>query len=367
MAASVGAGMKLRDSSLIQRCALALAGAGALAACTPGPPAGQPIQFSESKQEVDAPSRKEKAVKLPRAPLKWDLGGPEGFAPPPIVVIDPRAEKLRRERLEEKKNWLFDGPALFKDKSPDPSEAAKNPFGNAFKGWDANVERVLGKTERTSPADAKAGSMNATPLAWPASLNETGLSGARNTAEQADSSLVGARESASKSPLRNDTQMAVKALFDTQAPADKTPTLPGMTLSDLLGSAVPNAKALLQEREARREEFNRLLAPRDQPTTGPLGLPMTASDQTRMLMNPVAPVPTVPLNDLPAARNPLDPMLVPLNASEKFGKPRLPFDDVVSRVQTAVPAVAPENRNRQMESLKLMSRPSVLSMPGRPF
>jgi hypothetical protein len=167
-----------------------------------------------------------------------------------------------------------------------------------------------------------------------------------------------------KDPLRNDSEAAMKALFDTTS-SERLPVLPGMSLYEMLGAAQANAKELKREREDRRGEFHRLLAPQDTPANGPAEVFGTVADQTRNLMNPVAPL---PFNRALPPGTPNEPILPP-SPPNNLSRPKLPFDEVAARYQGPAlsPSAPPENKARQIEALKLMSRPSVLTMPGRQF
>jgi hypothetical protein len=341
---------------------LVLMGVGVVVSCTPSAQGGEPIQFSTPNKEVDNPARNEPVVGVPRSKLKFELPAPQGdVTPPPIILIDPRMQKLLRERQEQNKNWLFNEPSLFKDRLPDPREAGKTAMDDAFRGLDSGVERVFGKPAKSTGKDA-----GLTPPGLLLFSDEPLFDKRTKRVDGLERSSVDAREepeSDSRGPFKNTPAAAMKALFESRSAAEKGPSLTGGSLSDLLGSAQADAKVLKRERETRREQFQQLLAPQEQPQAGSVIDGGGAVDQTRRLINPVAPV---PVNNRQPLKNPLDPIL-PLSPIDLVPQRKLPIAEVMERYQTTAPARPPENKTSQMESLKLLNRPSILPVPGRSF
>jgi len=270
---------------------------------------------------------------------------------------------MLREKEETPENWLFSEPALFRD----PFESPQKPqtaFEAAFKGWDRRTDRVLGRSREPKEASA-----NSTPGYTPL-FSDQPLVGNGSGSLGLGATLGLMSSGDSKNPLTKDSagdksDSSLKALFEQRNPDQKMPVLPGMSLYDMLGAARGESKTDKKERETRREEFDRLLSPTatvTPPETGPLGRGLM--DETRSPLNPVLPLPVSALE--PPPRNRLDPIL-PANPLDRLNQPRLPLDDTLTRHQSPAAARPEPNRAGQMESLRLMSRPSILSFPSRQF
>jgi hypothetical protein len=333
---------------------------------------GEPIQFSSPDKEVETPARRDTSANLPRRSWRLELPQPE-VAPvrPPIVVIDPRLEKLRRERREENRTWPFNEPEMFKDKSEASQEKGQDVFGGAFRAWDERVERVLGKTE----TDLRRDPSSKPEVTRAIYSDELPFSPGRKSQDRLDATPLKPAEFSKPEllPNNNDSEAAMKALFDPKAAPEKLPLLPGMSLYEMMEAAKASAETFKRQRQARREEaetFNpATLAMEPQSGKGE-GTPAflesvtMAPDQTRALVNPITPL---SVNNTLPTKTPLEPILPPGSPGNP-ALPKLPFEEVTARLQKPAASVpAPETKVRQMEALKLMSRPSVLSFPGSPF
>jgi hypothetical protein len=353
--------MKFRSASLFRCCLPAWIGWGGLLAGTQAAPAGEPIQFSSPTKEVQTPASKSDFHNLPRPTLRWDLKSPGADIPPPIVIprLDPRMERKLREQREEHKTWPFNEPTLFKDKLADPIQSSKTAMDEAFGGWDDTVARVLGKPERSTTKDPKANPLT-TPLFSSGSLfDQDGKGGPLSSPA---SQATKAADEKELFPRNSDT--AMKAFFQTKPGAEKVPMLPGMSLYELMGASKPTDSTIKREREARRQEFNRILSPQDPAAAAVAGLPGGALDQTRALMNPVAPA---TVEDALRPKTPFESIMPLANPGDKLAHPKLPFEEVLNRYQPVTAPKPAETKAGQMEALKLNTRPSVLSFPGRQF
>jgi hypothetical protein len=356
---------------------LVLLGLGFLAGGFPTAFAGQPIKFSSPEKQVERPSSTDPLANLPQPKWKWNVESPSASIPPaqPLIFIDPKAEKLLREQREQRRNWLSEDPALFRDKSQESAEPRKNAIDDAFKRWDVTTERVFGKPLEEERSEEKASGPE-TPRFSDNWLVEAGLGNRQPLGATREEDLTRARRDGEKHSTRepgqeselrdpfkdNSSEAAMKALFDGTS-NERLPMLPGMSISDLLGTGPGRTKAQKREQEERRADFNRMLAPREPPgvrTTDAVGI---IADQTRSPINPILPM---SVNDALPARSTVEP-IVPPNLAGKLAAPKLPFDEVISRSQPMAPVAAKETKTRQMESLKLMSRPSVLSFPSHQF
>lgn len=317
--------------------------------------AGQPIQFSNPKQEVDAPPKKEIIVE-PKRTLKWSFSRPEDDIPPPPVIIDPALEKKLRQRLEERKNWLFNEPELFRDKFPDPFKLREDPT-EMKTALDETVERILGKPDDQarkrpeSEAPARTG-----PL-----FSETPLF---DRDKPAKTDWLDPRERDKKKDdrdWRTATERSIRSLFD---PAAETalPVQPGMSLYEMLGAVKDKTQRLEDER--RRSEFTRIINPHAAPPPprnsvfDPINL---QEDQTRQPVNPITPV-IVPR--VPEPKSSPSPLLLP-NPVETASRPP-PLAQPATPFQTP-PVPTSQDKARQIESLKLINRPSTFDFPTRRF
>jgi hypothetical protein len=324
--------------------------------------AGQPIEFSSPYKELDAPSRKEVIPDLPRLPFRFEFRGPSESMPslPPVLPMDPQLEKKLREQREQNKNWLMQEPAIFKDRFSDPFKKDTSAGMQTFKSWDNTAERVLGKPEGEDGA-RKDPRLFGSPVFSDKPLFEVDRR-VTGRGEPAIARRAGDREEAEPNSLRPSSESVVRGLFEPRSSTDRLLAAPGMSFSEIFEAA--RAKTEKRDREARREEFNRLLSP-PAPMAGNLTDPvLSPNDLTRQPVNPI-----LPLGGPASAgmRSPLD-LPTGLNPTEKLNHPKLPYDDVIARYQTLPPPAAKQDaKARQMESLRLTTRPSVLSFPGRPF
>jgi hypothetical protein len=355
-----------RNSRIFRWCGVGLAGLAGSHAVLCSALAGEPIHFSSPKKEVDTPPRKEAPIAIPKTPLRFQPEAPTfDFALPPVIVVDPRMERRMREQREENKNWLTTDPGVFRDRFTDPLKAEKAAPPDAFKEWDDTANRVLGRADKKGTGELSSGSLGLT------SPRDSERSDRKlNDPDRLGSMVSSPRDTNSKDDrdnTKNDPESAMKALFQPRANNEKTAATPGASLTDLLRGAA--AKAFNREQDRRHDDSSQLLtsalipSAKSADASDSLSILKFGPDQTRNVMNPVTPL-TVKMPE--PSRSLPEPLAAP-NPAERLGQPKLPYDDVLNRYQTPVAAPASEVKARQMESLKLMSRPSVLPFPSRPF
>jgi hypothetical protein len=358
---------KLRGAAWRRVSSSILIGLGGLALWPRPADAGERITFSSPRQESDVPARKDIPGNLPKPSLKWDLRGPtEDTAPPISMPMDPLMLKKQRERQEEQRNWLLNEPALFRDRFPDPFKKTKAAPDDGLSAWDQTANRVFGKPERKD--DEKNTEDKSLP---PAFADEPLADRNKKMVDRPGALTAGSRESRDQDRDRNrnrdrdgrgnSPEAAMKVLFGPPEATDNLTLLPGMPMNDAID--LGEAKALKRELQQKREEFQRLLAPPGQiPTGGPLDPINSLVDQTRTPAYPVAPV----INGgIPAGRNPLELGSAPLE--NRLARPGQFQEELPGSRQAPASQALPDSKNRQLESLNLMSRPSVLSLPGRQF
>ena len=332
---------------------------------------GDPITFSAPRQESATPVRKDVPGNLPRPSLKWDLRGPESDGVPPVnIPLDPLPQKRSRERQAEEKNWLLNEPALFRDRFPDPFEKPPAASENGLGAWERTADRIFGKPDQKERGKGTEGrsflpALAEEPLrdADPKTGERSGVLGTgRREPGDRERDPENRENRESRENLRNSPEEAVKTLFGPKEATDSLPSLPGLSFHDSFDSV--EAKTLKRELQEKREEFQRLLAPPGQvPAGGVLDPINTLQDLTRTPAYPVAPVPNA---KMPPGRNTFEAAGVPTVESRM---PRLGPAPGESPGRPQPPASQgwQDNKARQLESLNLMSRPSVLVLPGRPF
>ena len=318
--------------------------------------AGQPIQFSNPKDDVDLPPRREYNIKLPSPTLQWPTHIPEDevMMPPPARQIDPRLEKKWREMQEEKKNWLFNEPALFKERFPDPFQKPADNSADPAKSLDVFVDRILGKS-----TDAK--QEKKTPAARTTdSYSDEPRFDARKKPTLADP--TGSREKGEREDGRPATEWSMKNLFEPAEGKAHLPVQPGMSLYEMLGTTT--SKVQKREEEARRQEFSRMLGGVPLETTPPskmLESIISQDDPARgSLIQPITPVLG---GGLPALKTSTERFPAPSG----LDRPTRPVSFDGSIGQPQVTAQRPVEKSSQMEALKLRSRPAILEFPGRRF
>jgi hypothetical protein len=332
-----------------------LIGLGAVMALPQPGAAGERITFSSPSQDSDLPARKEAPANLPKPSLKWDLRGPDPEVMPPLQMpVDPALQKKLRERQEQQRNWLLKEPALFRDRFPDPFTKTNKTSEESLSPWDQAANRLFGQPEEKEQEKAP----QPRPLS-PVLEDDSGRTGPGG--EQPGARSLVSRESSERDRDRdrrpNSPETAVKALFGPKEPAGDLGSGPGLSLSDTIERA--DAITRKHDPQFKREEFQRLLAP---PAGGPLDPISSLQDLTRAPAYPVAPVFTP---SLPAARTPFGSpaALIPEDRLPRMGS----VLDTMPINQPAPVAQPPPDSRRQLESLNLMSRPSVLSLPGSKF
>ena len=322
-----------------------------LLSCRPGV-AGQPIQFSNPKTEVDLPTLRRVEADLPKPSLKWDTRGPEEILPmPPPIMPDPAIQREWRERQEQKRHWLTREPDFFKDRFKDPFEKSARKERGPFQQWDDTVDRVFGKSDPASTD--KADGRHPLPLSFPEDMMNGG-------AKKSGRANGWNGQRSEESP--NSVESNVKAIFGP-APHDPRATFPGQTLTDLVGNALSDEK---REHEDRRREFRDLLNHKIEPQiTKSTDSSSLLVDLTRTPVNPITPGLS---ETLPVSVNPLALPKGPEGPEVRL-RSKSPFDNAAARFQPAEASTVPkpEDKNRQLESLKLMTRPGVLSFPGRQY
>ncbi len=326
---------------------------------------GERITFSAPKEEAEPPSRKDVLGTLPKAPLKWNPQGPEETALPPLSVpLDPVIQRKLRQRQEEQRNWLLNEPALFRERFPDPFKKDQATSEDGLDAWDRSVNRVFGKPEQK---DKNKETKNKS--AAPAFLDDSFSDRDGSFGGRPGASSPGGRESSVRERDRdrerekrpNSPEAAMKALFGPRETSDNLLALPGMSGNEELDKE--EAKTLKREQQQKREEFQRLLSPAGVAPTGGLLDPINSlQDLTRAPAYPVAPVMTTPV---PTARNALEPFGPP-TVQKAFPRLGQLQEAIPGRGPTPVPQALPDKAH-QMESVGLMSRPSVLTFPGRAF
>jgi len=343
-------------STLVRRALIGSAGVGL--ACL-ALHAGQPIQFSSPKDDVDLPPRREYNIKLPAPTMQWPTHTPEDDMPlpPPAMQIDPRLGKKLREMQEEKKNWLFKEPALFKDRFPDPFQKPADDSADPMKSLDVFVDRIFGKTTDAKPENKTSASR--------ATNSHSGepLSGDKRKPTLADPGEGrGSRENSEREGGKPAAEWSMKSLFEPAEGKARLPVQPGMSLYEMLGSTL--SKVQKREEEVRRQEFSRMLGGVPLETAPPskmLDSIISQDDPARgSLIHPVTPVvggglpaPKTTTGFLPAA-----------SALEQPARP-VSFDG--SPGQPQITAQRPLEKSSQMDSLNLRSRPPILEFPGRRF
>jgi hypothetical protein len=354
-------------SSIAGCCAGAvLAGLAGLAMSALSLLAGEPIRFSTPTQEVQQPPRKGSDFSLPRQNLKLDFRNPENSLPlpPPPTPIDPLLEKKLRERREENKNWLMNDPEVFRDRFTDPFKAGKELRENDFKSLGGAVDRVFGKPDRAQKENDIQSLSHSTGVYSDQPLFDQGKP--RAEVDKAGSTTAGNRRPAQdRDAFKPSSESALKTFFDPKGSSDRLPLIPGMSMYEMLDTA--QSKTAKRDREARREEFNRLLSPRPAAGAGLLDPINVQEDQTRLLANPISPILS---GSLPLPSKPVLPW-PEAGMGEKLAPLKIPAADRMDRLQpSGLSAPAPravEDKTRQLETLRLMSRPSILSFPGRSF
>lgn len=324
--------------------------------------AGEPIHFSSPDKEMAMPAKKDPNIKLPGPTLKWPDHnlGEDWTPPPPIMPIDPRLEKRLRERREEQRNWLINEPDIFKDKFQDPFQETKSSREGTLPTLDSSVEGLLSRG-----SEAKQDRKTVRPMGVPAFSDERFFDHDTLSRKSDDSGLQG-REHKERSSARNSTGWDLRELFDQKAASDRMPLQPGMSLYEMWDAT--KVRTEKREEDARRKGFTRLLegvSPPLTPSSSRLVDPInTQEDLTRAPLNPVTPVVGGGLQALPNARDTFGMV----NAIQRPARP-LPFEDLSVRSPAAAAAAAQrqQDKNRQLESLKLMTRPAVLEFPGRHF
>ena len=334
--------------------------------------AGEPIQFSSPSKDVNLPTKKASPLIQPDSGFKWRDRGPslDIPLPPPVILIDPRQEQKWREQREQKKNWLMQEPELFRDKFKDPFAAPKEATEDFFTPMGAEVERLFGKSGEKK--EAKSTSEDRTePLFSDRPLFEHSLF-SDSDSKSAKRTGLGDEKADEKTKNGNDSNWTIKSLFDPQAARGTLPVQPGMSLYEMLESTARD-NAAKKNQEERRKQFTELLNPIPAETTpalleSPIFDPINSQkDLTRQPLNPIMPM----ANDTTQTRSPFSPaqpggdFLARPDPGAKFSRP-LPFENLGSRSRAAVEADA-ENKTRQMRSLNLISRPTILEIPERRF
>jgi len=326
--------------------------------------AGQPIKFSAPKEDVDMPVRSDINVKLPSATVKWPSRESIEDAPlPPMVQpLDPRLERRLRELQQEKKDWLFHDPAMFKDRFQNPFEAPKDGMSNPMKALDATVDRILGKSGDSSDklSDKKKGDDKSFQLESIYYTEEPLFDTKKRKPDHPTDN--GFREKGEHDGHRSSAEGSMRALFDRENPPGHVPVQPGMSLYEMLGTA--SAKVQKREEETRHKEFSRLLGGGGMeplPAPKPLDMSINMDDPSRgTLVQPVTPVSAI---GLPIARAPNDPMF-PMGFPERPSRSSI-LEDTSPRAPAAVQR--PPDKARQLDSLNLLNRPTILEFPGRKY
>jgi len=322
-------------------------------------PAGQPIQFSSPKKELNMPAFKEINYDLPRPSLGVEVPDPGAGAVPmvPFISIEPLRDRKLKDKGEQDKSWLFREPVLFRNRFSDSLENTNPAGAGAFKAWDERAARILGSSgpntlESQQQDPAASGRYSDKPL----------FDRERNTMDRTQPSSRNSWGTSRNEQMRNSSESAMRSFFETRSPSDSLPLLPGMSFYDANEASRASSTLLKQEQQARRQEFNRLLSPTMQTVGGPLD-PLGFQDK---------PASTAPAFIMPAVestpsvlKSPYEPLSAP-DAADKLTRLKQPFDDLLIRYQTQPPAPPPRlNKAVQMERLGLMSHPSVLPFPGR--
>lgn len=354
--------MSFRDTRTLRWCRLFPLGIASIFIGFQASQAGEPIQFSSPDRKMDLPSEKEPVLKLPPLDRKWEANPAfeMPLMPQPFILVDPKRDRLRREGREERENWLLQEPDIFKERFKDPFELRRNSSEDSLNPFDQRVKRILGKSLDLKQEEGTARERPSTFFS-----DEPLFSKSRS--EKRD--YLGLNDAAGddRESDQNQTAWSMRSLFE---PADSQQTLPlqpGMSLYQMLDAARERSTEREEEREEeRRRAFTRLLNPQGpEVRTGGLLDPINAdTDLTRTPVNPVVPL----------ERN--DRRITPRGPGELLARPEpealarsLPFEDLTSpnRYQPAARATAEPDKTRQLESLRLMRRSSVLEFPGRRF
>jgi len=362
--------------------------------------AGEPIIFSSPTKEVKLPPEEERPVKTPTV-REWRRVEPEVpfYLAPPEQPRNPLVDKRMKELLEEKKkNWLEAEPRVFRDPFEDPlssraSRLQRSGF-TALEAWDKKAERVLGTSEargvewggernaldKPGRSDSEAENQrDAMGMNGPERRGKSPRNTEDSERRQEDSKERDGRETEGKSG--NDPQQIMKALFEMRSgdKSQKITLVPGMSIYEAMEAS---SRAAERAREERRHDPDRAQEPRRVLTVMP-GLTPELFDLTREDASRAGPLKEDPLKLMsdPTAR-PLRPVVAGTGglmepaesgpfralappAAGRLTPPKAKDLEVLPGAQTSVPTPKPQTREGQLESIKLMHRPSVLPFPGR--